>query len=100
MSPIVKKTKLNLAFVEDPLLATAASAAASGRNFGPQNPLTPPDDQDPPDFPDKESRHDSVLGELESEAEGFDALSISDIEANRSEAQLMAHSKVYAIAEK
>ena len=90
-----------MAFVEDPLLATAASAAASTQSFGPHNPLTPPDDNDPPQFPDKESsRHDSMLGDLESEVEGFDTMSIAEVETNRSEAQLMVHSKVYAIAEK
>lgn len=100
-SPIFKKTKLNLAFVEDPLLATAATAAANVHSIGPQNPLTPPDDDDPPEFPNKRaSRQDSLIGDLETEVDGFDTMSIPDMEANRSEPQLMVHSKVYAIAEK
>lgn len=100
-SPIFRKNKLNLAFVEDPLLATAATAAANIQSIGPQNPLTPPGDNDPPEFPDKRaSRQDSLIGDLETEVDGFDTMSIPDVEANRSEPQLMAHSKVYAIAEK
>lgn len=103
ISPIFKKNnKLNLAFVEDPLLATAATAAANVQPAGLQNPLTPPDDNDPPRFPDKKhSRQDSLVdGDLEVETEGFDTMSVPEVETNKSEPQLLAHSKVYAIAEK
>jgi len=97
ISPIFKKSKLNLAFVEDPLLATAAANST----IGPQNPLTPPDDNDPPEYPDiKSIRQDSVVGDLDIESDGFDTMSIPEVEANRSEPQLMAHSKVYCIADK
>jgi hypothetical protein len=101
-SPVFKKNnKLNLAFVEDPLLATAATAAANVHTYGPQTPLTPPDDEDAPVFPEKRSaRHDSVIDGLELEDDGFDTMSIPDVEPNKAEPQLMAHSKVYTIAEK
>jgi hypothetical protein len=97
ISPIFKKGKLNLAFVEDPLLATAAANST----IGPQNPLTPPDDNDPLEYPDiKCMRQDSVIGDLEWESDGFDTMSIPEVEPNRSEPQLIAHSKVYCIADK
>ena len=97
ISPIFKKKKLNLAFVEDPLLATAAANST----IGPQNPLTPPGDDDLPEFPDfKTIPRDSVVGDMEMESDGFDAMSIPEVEANRLEPQLIAHSKVYCIAEK
>ncbi len=73
ISPIFKKGKLNLAFVEDPLLATAAANST----IGARNPLTPPDDNDPPEYPDiKSIRQDSVVGDLEMESDGFDTKSI------------------------
>ena len=97
ITPIFKKGKLNLAFVEDPLLATAAANST----IGPQNPLTPPDDNDPPEYPDtKHMRQDSVVGDLDWESDGFDTMSIPDVEANRLEPQLIVHSKVYCIADK
>jgi len=96
-SPIFKKKKLNLAFVEDPLLATAAANST----IGPQNPLTPPDDDNLPEFPDfKTIPRDSVVGDMEMESDGFDTMSIPEVEANRLEPQLIVHSKVYCIAEK
>jgi hypothetical protein len=97
MSPIFTKTKLNLAFVEDPLLATAAANST----IGAQNPLTPPADDDPPEYHDLKSiRQDSVVGDPEMELDGFDTMSIPEVDANRSEPQLMTHSKVYCIADK
>lgn len=84
--------KLNLALVEDPLLATLAAANNS-------MPLTPPDDE--PAFynldastkmPDTPMDDQFAMNELETEQ--------SEPESNTQKAHLVTHAKVYAIAEK
>lgn len=101
-TPVVKKNnKLNLAFVEDPLLATAATAPANLHNFAPHNPLTPPADHDPPEFLGKRAlRHDSVAEDIAEMTDYFDCAFLAEVGPNTSESQLTVHSKVYTIAEK
>ncbi|KAF2183554.1 hypothetical protein K469DRAFT_582595 [Zopfia rhizophila CBS 207.26] len=86
-----RSKKLNLALVEDPLLATAAASSA-------RNPLTPPDEQANrletvsaklPDTPMAEQVEEDPFETAQMEPE-------SDVE----KPYLITHAKVYAIAEK
>jgi len=91
--------KLNLAMVEDPLLATAASNIPSSTFVAPQSPLTPPLSASlSGSFSVKAPPEDAYTEDVE--VDMYDAISIPDQEPNRSHAHLLVHAKVYAIAEK
>ena len=92
--------KLNLAMVEDPLLATAASNIPSQSHIpvAPQSPLTPPDSATfPVKLFGKAPPVDAFIDDAETDI--YDTMSIPDQEPNYSHAYLVAHAKVYAIAE-
>lgn len=85
--------KLNLALVEDPLLAMAAASAAA-------NPLTPPDDRtnqfemfDPSKLPD------TPMEDQYTEEDPFEN-AFADQVPDSTQPHLVTHAKVYAIAEK
>lgn len=85
--------KVNLALVEDPLLATAAASA------GCVNPLTPPDEQ-PNQFERMESmKFPDTPMEYEVEEDPFDT-AFAEQEPDNEKPYLITHAKVYAIAEK
>lgn len=128
MSPEFGKRKLNLAFVEDPLLATAAanvmtptqestnaahfpqapraaetsypsSAAHSRMSSLASVPLTPPaDGASPFDLSLKIPPPDSAVGDLDMDR--FDEIQIDEQEPDINQPNLITHCKVYAIAEK
>jgi len=86
--------RFSLALVEDPLLATAASYPTA-----PQSPLTPPEASlSPMAFPGKTAPEEAFIDDCNAEA--ADAMSIPEQEPNLSQSHLLAHAKVYAIAEK
>jgi hypothetical protein len=95
--------KLNLAMVEDPLLATAASSYSTNtQESSPSTPTGPGFPLSPPDsvrwFHGKYATSlDSRMEEHDDE--DSDAASV-DLEPNFSGAHLTIHAKVYAIAEK
>lgn len=85
--------KLNLAFVEDPLLAQAAASAA-------KNPLTPPDDQ--ANFfenIDSAKLPDTPTNDYEVQEDPFET-AFAEQEPDVEQPHLISHAKVYAIAEK
>jgi hypothetical protein len=92
-----RKKKLNLAFVEDPLLATAAASWTAP----PPSQLTPPADLPrlpPLDIPGKIPPIEALAEELEADA--YAAMSVPDQEPIVSKPHLITHAKVYAVAEK
>ncbi|OCK75035.1 hypothetical protein K432DRAFT_386455 [Lepidopterella palustris CBS 459.81] len=87
-----RSKKLNLALVEDPLLATAAASAAA-------NPLTPPDEQgnqfeslDETKFPD------TPIAD-QTEEDPFE-IAFAQQEPDAEKPNMITHAKVYALAEK
>ena len=84
--------KLNLALVEDPLLAQAAA-----NNI--QRPPTPPEGQDSvlelPDFKGPELQYEQYDGEIQDKEDPA-----QEQETWSTEPNLVVHAKVYAIAEK
>lgn len=99
VSPIVRRPKkLNLALVEDPLLAAAASNTLNVQTYGvpaPSNPMTPPDERHDPFakvVPYSPVRHTT-------DEDAFDYSSYEQ-EPDVQKPYLMTHTKVYAIAEK
>mgnify|MGYP003624094699 CR=1 FL=1 len=85
--------KLNLALVEDPLLATMAAANSS-------MPLTPPADE--PAYQNFESSYKFHSDTPMADQDAIDDLECEQPEpvANPQKAHLVTHAKVYAIAEK
>jgi hypothetical protein len=97
--------KLNLAVVEDPLLAMAASSKPANTNAStptvsayPLTPLSPPDAARWFHGKYATPSLDSVMDD--NEAEVSEIASVLDQEANQSTSNLTLHVKVYAIAEK
>lgn len=98
--------KLNLAFVEDPLLATAAANgnALNGQSFvpAPTSPITSPITS--PFMADfsatTKSSLNAIIPDTEVDAYNWDAQSTSSMDADTESAHLIIHAKVYAIAEK
>jgi hypothetical protein len=89
MSPTIStfgKAPQRFALVEDPLLATAASYPA------PQTPLSPPDST--LNYMEKTPPEEYLDDECEAEVD------IPDQEPDYSQARLLTHAKVYALAEK
>ncbi|OCL12365.1 hypothetical protein AOQ84DRAFT_285365 [Glonium stellatum] len=85
--------KLNLALVEDPLLATAAASAAA-------NPLTPPDDRTNQfEMLDSSKLPDTPVEDQYVEEDPFEN-TFEDQLPDSTQAHLVTHAKVYAIAEK
>jgi hypothetical protein len=84
---------LNLALVEDPLLATMAAANSS-------MPLTPPADE--PAYQNFESSYKFHSDTPVADQDAIDDLECEQPEpvANPQKAHLVTHAKVYAIAEK
>ncbi|ORY18152.1 hypothetical protein BCR34DRAFT_360429 [Clohesyomyces aquaticus] len=90
-----RSKKLNLALIEDPLLATMAAANQSARD-----PMTPPDEQANhfDDSLDSAKFPDTPLEEAFQE-DPFEAVE-TEPETAVEKAHLLTHAKVYAIAEK
>jgi len=90
-----RSKKLNLALVEDPLLATAAY---TGANPHMSNPFTPPSEDTPNPMellkmpPPEEESEDAEVEPLE--------LIAGEQEPDPTQPHLIVHAKVYAIAEK
>ncbi|KAF1988781.1 hypothetical protein K402DRAFT_19785 [Aulographum hederae CBS 113979] len=106
-SPTLRRPrrKLNLALVEDPLLAQAAAANSynSYNSYAPpaaSNPLTPPAEEED-DFNFGKMPPDSAIEMLDSWGlESFENAELADQEPDLSQPHLIVHAKVYAIAEK
>jgi hypothetical protein len=82
----------SLALVEDPLLATAASY--------PTAPQSPDPELDAALAPQGKEIPEEEEYTPENDTEIYDSVSVPDQEPNHSEAHLILHAKVYAIAEK
>ena len=89
-----KPTKLNLALIEDPLVAMMASATTAN------GPLTPPAEQnDQFESLDTSAKLPHTPMTEQFEADPFDTIE-EEPEADVGKPHLVTHAKVYAIAEK
>ncbi|KAF2264147.1 hypothetical protein CC78DRAFT_247632 [Lojkania enalia] len=93
ISSLRKSKKLNLAMVEDPLLAMASAANAM------PNPLTPPDEQPNRFEADLSAKLPDMPVENLVEEDSFENME-AEPEANVENPHLVTHAKVYAIAER
>jgi len=88
-----RSKKLNLALVEDPLLAMAAASAAA-------NPLTPPDERiNQFEWFDSSKLPDTPMEDQYTEEDPFEN-AFADQVPDSTQPHLVTHAKVYAIAEK
>lgn len=84
--------KLNLALIEDPLLAMASAIDTS-------MPMTPPADRDNHHHLDASAKQPDTPMAEQFDEDSFDCV-VDELEADAEKPHLVTHAKVYAIAEK